>query len=65
MIVGIEHLAEKPAPVAKLKANYRYHIQLAAPRLESIQELWREGSRKLSATKEVEYQVDVDPINMR
>jgi primosomal protein N' (replication factor Y) len=58
-------LGPAPAPVAKLKANYRYHIQLAAPRLESIQDLWREGSRKLSATKEVEYQVDVDPINMR
>ena len=58
-------LGPAPAPIAKLKSNYRYHFQLAAEELKPIQQLWRAVVDKISKTSGVEYVVDVDPINLR
>lgn len=58
-------LGPAPAPVAKLKSNYRYHFRLTAKEIEPIQQLWRTIADRLPKTKDVEYVVDVDPINMR
>ena len=58
-------LGPAPAPIAKLKSNYRYHFQLAAEELKPIQQLWRAVVDKIPKTSGVEYVVDVDPVNLR
>lgn len=58
-------LGPAPAPLAKLKGLYRYHFQLSSPKLEEIQSLWRTVKDKLPVGKDVEYVVDVDPLNLR
>ena len=58
-------LGPAPAPVAKLKKNYRYHIQLAATNLEPIQQLWREIADDVPRVAGVEHVIDVDPLDMR
>lgn len=58
-------LGPAPAPLAKLKALYRYHFQLSAPTLDPIQTLWRAVRDKLPQGKDVEYVIDVDPLNLR
>jgi primosomal protein N' (replication factor Y) len=58
-------LGPAPAPLAKLKDNYRYHFRLAATEIEPIQQLWRRVSPQLPQGHDVEYVVDVDPIDMR
>ncbi len=58
-------LGPAPAPTAKLKANYRYHFQLAADDVAPIQALWRAASPEFGALRNVEYAIDVDPLNLR
>jgi primosomal protein N' (replication factor Y) len=58
-------LGPAPAPVTKLKNLFRYHFQLSAPTLEPIQILWRAVRGDLPQGKDVEYVVDVDPLNLR
>jgi primosomal protein N' (replication factor Y) len=63
--LAVEILGPAPAPIAKLKGQYRYHFQLSAKSLEPIRELWRTVEKDLAAPSGVEYVVDVDPVNMR
>ena len=60
-------LGPAPAPITRLQNNFRYHFQLAAEGIEPIQQLWRSviATEKLALPKDVEYTVDVDPINLR
>lgn len=58
-------LGPAPAPITKLKGLFRYHFQLTAPSLECIQTLWRAVRNDLPQGKDVEYVVDVDPLNLR
>lgn len=58
-------LGPAPAPIAKLKSYYRYHFQLAAEDLTDIQHLWRTVHSDLPQVHDIEYTIDVDPLNMR
>jgi primosomal protein N' (replication factor Y) len=58
-------LGPAPAPVARLKGNFRYHFQLAAAQLEPLQEVWHALRDQLQLPRSVEYTVDVDPLNSR
>lgn len=58
-------LGPAPAPVAKLKTYYRYHFQLSAPEVSQIHDLWRIVAAELPRTKDIEYVIDVDAVNMR
>jgi primosomal protein N' (replication factor Y) len=58
-------LGPAPAPVAKLQNHYRYHFQLAAETISAIQALWRKVLPELPQVPDVEYTIDVDPLNMR
>ena len=58
-------LGPAPAPIMKLNKYYRHHLQLAAEQPGTIQKLWRSVSGKLPKAKNVEFIVDVDPLNMR
>lgn len=62
---AVRLLGPAPCPVAKIKDHFRYHFQLSSARLDSIQRLWREVASRLPKSEEIEYTVDVDPINMR
>ena len=62
---AVHILGPAPAPVAKLKNFYRYHFQLAAEELTAIQDLWRKVQPDLPQAHEIEYTIDVDPLNMR
>jgi primosomal protein N' (replication factor Y) len=63
--LDIRVIGPAPAPVARLKANFRFHFQLSAPRHETIQHLWRAVSDQFKPPVGVEYAVDMDAINMR
>lgn len=58
-------LGPAPAPVARLKDLFRFHMQLAAPQLATLQGLWRDCGAKHKLPANVELAVDVDPINLR
>ncbi len=58
-------LGPAPAPVAKLKDQYRYHFQLSACDPANIVKLWRIAEERLPKSSGVEYVIDVDPMNMR
>ena len=61
----IRLLGPAPAPIARSKDLFRYHLQLAAADVASIQDLWRAVTPELPRGKEVEFTIDVDPSNMR
>ncbi|MCA9080496.1 MAG: hypothetical protein KDA58_08050, partial [Planctomycetaceae bacterium] len=61
----IRLLGPAPAPVMKLKKHYRYHFLLYAPSVEAIQQLWHQVLPQLSVPKDVEFMIDVDPLDMR
>ena len=61
----IRLIGPAPAPVARLKGNFRFHFQLSAAGYEPIQQLWRAVSDQFKPPQGVEYAVDIDPINMR
>lgn len=65
LLADVEVLGPAPAPVAKLKDLYRYHFQLAAPEMSAIQTLWREIMDLLPRSHDVEYTLDVDPLNLK
>ena len=54
-----------PAPLLKLRQNYRYHCRLQAEQIEAIRELWNQVSPKLKPESDVELTIDVDPLDMR
>jgi len=58
-------LGPAPAPVTKLKDNYRYHLQLSAGQFADIQSVWRDIETEIPPHKTVQFIIDVDPINMR
>jgi len=58
-------LGPAPAPLSKLKKNFRYHIQLAATELSPIHQLWFDTVDKFPRSSGVEQVVDVDPLDMR
>jgi primosomal protein N' (replication factor Y) len=62
---NVELLGPAPAPVAKLKDQFRYHFQLAASEISLIQELWREVEGHFPRWHDVESTIDVDPLNMK
>ena len=58
-------LGPAPAPVMKLKKHYRYHFLLYAAGIEAIQQLWRTVMPTLYVAPDVEFTIDVDPLDMR
>ncbi len=61
---AVRVLGPAPAPVVRLRGLYRYHLQLAADDLTAIHDLWKPVSESLRLPTDVEFVVDVDPLNM-
>lgn len=62
---GVRILGAAPAPIARLRANFRYHLQIAAPTAEHVRKVWLSVANSLELPAGVEMAVDVDPINSR
>lgn len=58
-------LGAAPAPIARLRTHFRYHLQITAPTVERVREVWLCVANTLELPDGVEMAVDVDPINSR
>jgi primosomal protein N' (replication factor Y) len=58
-------LGPAPCPVARLNKQYRYHLQLSAPEAVQLRDLWRQVASQIPHSRDIEFAVDVDPINLR
>lgn len=56
-----------PAPclIPRMKANFRYNLQLKSPDLQSLRDLWLLAAPQFPHHQSVEFQVDVEPLNFR
>jgi primosomal protein N' (replication factor Y) (superfamily II helicase) len=58
-------LGPAPAPITKLKKNYRYHFQMSAKDISLIHQLWKDSSQDFLKMNDVEIVIDVDPVDLR
>ena len=58
-------LGPAPAPISCIKGQHRFHVLLAAPQGDAVRTVWREVVPQISPREDVEWTVDVDPINLR
>ena len=63
--VAVRILGPAPCLVTRLKANYRYHLQMTSPELATLRALWLAAAPQIPGHATVEYQVDVEPLNFR
>ena len=61
----IETVGPAPAPIAKLRRHFRYHLYLWAPESEQIRTLWNLFTSRRQQLSGVEFAIDVDPLNLR
>jgi primosomal protein N' (replication factor Y) (superfamily II helicase) len=61
----VRALGPAPAPVARLKGQFRYHLQLSATDAAALRDLWRSEAVGFQPLAGVEFSVDIDPVNLR
>lgn len=61
----IRILGAAPAPITRLRGNWRFHLQIAGPDHERVKQLWQFVENTLKLPDGIEMAVDVDPINSR
>jgi primosomal protein N' (replication factor Y) len=61
----IRILGPAPAPITKLRGEYRFHFQVAAEDVAPISQLWHDALARFEAHAGVEFTIDVDPLDMR
>ncbi|MFO1021548.1 MAG: hypothetical protein U0903_12750 [Planctomycetales bacterium] len=49
----------------KSRGDYRYHLQMSSVDVKTIHDLWEASLGEISLPTDVDYVVDVDPMNMR
>jgi primosomal protein N' (replication factor Y) len=57
-------LGPAPAPIAKLRGKFRFHILLIDRTNERLREVVRAATSTLTAPDEVLWTADVDPLDM-
>jgi primosomal protein N' (replication factor Y) len=57
-------LGPAPAPFARLKGRYRFQIQVQGPDGEKLRAAVRQSTAEAQAPEEVQWIVDVDPLDM-
>ena len=65
LAADLKILGPAPCPVTRLKSNFRYHLQLAATEVRQLESVWLLGAPQFPSHPNVEYQIDVDPLNFR
>ena len=58
-------LGAAPAPITRLRGLWRFHLQITGKTHELVRELWQSVEKSLSLPDDVEFAIDVDPINAR
>lgn len=53
-----------PAPITRLRGEFRYHLQLLAPDRETVLEVLREGWQSINPPEGVRSIADLDPVDM-
>jgi primosomal protein N' (replication factor Y) (superfamily II helicase) len=61
----VEIRGPAPAPITRLKNFYRHHLQIIAPDVETLREFWLLARDKFPKLPHVDFQIDVDAINLR
>ncbi len=57
-------LGPAPAPIAKLRGHYRFHIQVHGPDGAQLRRAVRDAADRLKPPDEVQWIADVDPLDM-
>jgi primosomal protein N' (replication factor Y) len=57
-------LGPAPAPIAKLRGHFRFHIQLHGPDSAELRRAVRSATAELKEPEDVQWFVDVDPLDM-
>ncbi len=65
LALPVRILGPAPCPITRLRDFWRFHLQLSAESLGAIHELWRAAAPQIVRVSDVEFQIDVEPINMR
>ncbi|MFM9960182.1 MAG: primosomal protein N' [Planctomycetaceae bacterium] len=65
LALTVKLLGPAPCQITKLRDLWRFHLQLSAESFETVRELWRAAAPQIIRVSDVEFQVDVDPVNMR
>lgn len=63
--LSVKLLGPAPCQITKLRDLWRFHLQLSAESFETIRDLWRTAASEVVRVSDVEFQIDVDPVNMR
>lgn len=58
-------LGPAPAPLARVKDQYRYHLQMASESSDAIRAVWRSAAEQFPRNDTIEFVIDVDPLSMR
>ncbi|MFT5524576.1 MAG: primosomal protein N' (replication factor Y) [Pirellulaceae bacterium] len=61
---AVRLLGAAPAPVAKLRGKYRYHALLQGPERAVLRKLVQDLFQKVKIPDEIQWIVDVDPLDM-
>ena len=59
-----ECLGPAPCPFARLKGRYRFQIQVQGPEGEPLRAAVRQATAELEPPEDVQWIVDVDPVEM-
>jgi primosomal protein N' (replication factor Y) len=64
--LGVEArlLGPAPAPIAKLRGRFRFQLQVQSERDEEVRRAVRAVTAELKPPNEVQWIVDVDPLDM-
>ncbi len=65
LALTVRLLGPAPCQITKLRDLWRFHLQLSAESFETVRELWRAAAPQIARVSDVEFQIDVDPVNMR
>ncbi len=58
-------LGPAPAPIARLRGQHRFHLQLSATEVDTLATLWHLSPEVHELPQGVELTIDVDPLDMR
>ncbi len=61
----VQILGPAPCAVARLQKNWRFHFQLSAESPADVRTLWRAVEPEFPTVGDVDYVIDMDPLNMR
>ena len=65
LALTVRILGPAPCQITKLRDLWRFHLQLSAESFETVRDLWRAAAPQITRVSDVEFQIDVDPVNMR